>query len=119
MQQSHGDAEQIAPHVSKIKIAAKRSRSGAAGEESSQGPTTSAGAGSSDAKQPRAKRDRQTKASKNEDYDYNGGAFGAEDGFGDPDMLEDNDDDYDVLGKPRRAKGKKQGGGGQVRFRSL
>ena len=64
----------------------------------------------------RLKRARQpSKSSRDGDYEYEalnvaGGDFGAEADLDDPDMLEDYDDDYDVLGKPRRAKGARQRG---------
>ena len=110
MRQLHGNAEQSSPHVSKTKIAGGQAWAGVAGEESFKGPKDSLGAAGEEKMQTRAKRDRQAKAIKNADYDYND-----RDGLGESDMLEEDDDDYGVpAGKPRRSKGKKQGSVGQV-----
>ena len=68
-----------------------------------------AGTWADSGQQPRAKR-RQAKA-KDEDYEYggSGGAFGAEGEVYDPDGFEqDDDDDYDVLGQPRRTRAAKR-----------
>jgi hypothetical protein len=61
-----------------------------------------------------SKRRRKSKVKMDEDYEYEPvdmaytEAFGAEEYALDPDELQDFDDDYDVLGKPRRMKAKKQ-----------
>lgn len=99
--------------VTKSKVPGKRTISiAAAGPEGSH-----AGDGGT----TRVKRARQSKAAQDDDYEYGAGGslgdFGAEDII-DPDMLEDYDDDYDVLGKTKRAKGtrKQCAAGGQVRL---
>ena len=70
--------------------------------------------GGSNASRP--KRKRASKSQKDGEYLYGDGegVFGAEGGFDDPDYLEERDDDYDMLGKPRKTRTLKKGGGGGV-----
>ena len=115
--QLHGMPEPVAPRIiSKIKLPTGK-RSGASDSQGGGEATKS----TSSEPSSRAKRARQqSKASLDGDYEYGAegeeAAFGAEADPDDPDMLEDYEEDYDVLGKPRRAKGTKQrgGAGGQV-----
>ena len=109
----HGAPDQDAMRVGKIKLTRKRSGGGASeGIADPQGDPMS----TISTEPARLKRARQpSKSSRDGDYEYEalnaaGGDFGAEADLDDPDMLEDYDDDYDVLGKPRRAKGTRQRG---------
>ncbi|GAX74989.1 hypothetical protein CEUSTIGMA_g2435.t1 [Chlamydomonas eustigma] len=100
------NTSQHGPRVSSIKIVKKEERSPSSfiKQELSNSYSTV----------ENSKRSRKSKVKLDDDYDYEQDdmasteAFGAEDYAFDPDELQDFDDDYDVLGKPRKTKTKKQ-----------